>query len=148
VELMTHFVFEQVAKKQYFVHKKVDKNITEKIKQMPKFIEDPNFSVSAFFFIIAFLMFICSLAFIYVDVKYAKKKPAKKEEAREGDAQEHHQIKERDAFLDIENESIEVSVRRARSKDESKSNHCREKAILLIISFLISCFMYGILPGI
>lgn len=140
-----------VEKKQYFVHQKVDANITETIKQNPKFIEDPNFSVSAFFFIIALLMFICSLAFVYVDVKYARKKLLK-EEVKDNKAKEGTlKLKENEAFIEEALETTETTsggLTTIALPKKSNKTDCREKTILLIISFFIACFMYGILPGI
>ena len=135
--------FLEISKKQYFVHQKENTinsaNASSYIETAKETLKtDPFFSVSVFFFIIAGLMLICTLTFIYVDFKYARSKKLKKEIK----LKPLKMFREEEAFIDDLNET-EISNRK--KKDE---NHSVEKTILLLISFFISCFMYGILPGI
>lgn len=124
-----------VEKKQYFVHQKLN---TSQIKQVVSetFKTEPNFSVSMFFFIITGLMFICSIAFVYVDIVYARKKTLKEEIMLKSETRQ----KEKEAF--IEDDSTVENTSRIENKNYT------EKSTLLVISFFIACFMYGILPGI
>jgi len=136
-------------KRQYFVHQKHNLTAIKTAENvLPQTLKThPNFSVSIFFLIIAGLMLFSSLAFFYIDVKYAKKKLMKEELLTKID-EKRKEAKERQAFLkqDIKNQKLENDIE---AKIESPNRrHLVEKITLFVISFFISCFMYGILPGI
>ncbi len=62
--------------------------------------------------------------------------------------QKRKEAKERQAFLKqaIKNQKLENDIEAEIESPNRK--HLVEKITLFVISFFISCFMYGILPGI
>ena len=132
----TALTYSNRVKRQYFIHK-INHNISEVLPisnvKSETYHMNPIFSVSTFFIIISSLMFIFAVAFVYVDIVYARKKAYKS-----NDNQNENIEKEQDAFLE-----------NTQTKNLKDTNDYKwEKIILLSISFFIACFMYGVLPGI
>jgi len=137
------------VKRQYFVHTKHNLSMVKDTGDtVPEVLKtNPNFSVSIFFLIIAALMLISSVAFVYIDLVYARKKLMKEEILTKID-QKQKEIKERESFIKQTTKEKKPDFIVEADAELSKNRHLIEKATLLVISFFISCFMYGILPGI
>ena len=88
---------------------------------------DPNFSASTFFALIFVFMLMSLISFIFVNRNFSKYKKTSKKRSDKSN------LKESETFFENTN----------------NSNHIRlKKSILMLLAFLVSFFMYGILPTI
>jgi hypothetical protein len=91
---------------------------------------EPKFSVSTYFFIIFIFMCVSLISLTLIDLKFSKKMRKRKETLT--------RFEEKENFIE-NNQAI--------GSTQSSSVDKKEMSIFLIISFIISFFLYGILLG-